>query len=188
MLKAIATTLVLVCLSLYPFIVYFGLQHVSIKQVSLILIALLAIRLMLSQKLTSTMPWLKPASFLAIVALATTPFFNSELGLRLYPVIINTVMAITFIYSLLQGPTVIESFARLKEPDLDSKGVRYTRQVTKIWSVFFILNGTVALYTSLFASLSMWTLYNGLVAYLLIAILMLVEWLVRQKVKNNGGE
>jgi uncharacterized membrane protein len=97
-------------------------------------------------------------------------------------------MAITFAYSLKSGPTVIESFARIKEPALDEKGVNYTRQVTKVWCAFFIINGSIALYTSLFTSLQTWTLYNGLIAYILIALLGLVEWLVRQKVKSNGSE
>lgn len=188
MLKAITTTLLLVCLSLYPFIVYFGLQHISLRQVSLVLMVLLGLRLLLSKTLLTSMPWIKPASILAIIALATTQFFNSDLGLKLYPVIINTVMAITFAYSLKSGPTVIESFARIKEPDLDEKGVNYTRQVTKVWCAFFIINGSIALYTSLFTSLQTWTLYNGLIAYILIALLGLVEWLVRQKVKSNGSE
>ena len=121
MLKAITTTLLLVCLSLYPFIVYFGLQHISIRQVSLVLMVLLGLRLLLSKKLLTSMPWIKPASIWAIIALATTQFFNNDLGLKLYPVIINTVMAITFAYSLKSGPTVIESFARIKEPELDEK-------------------------------------------------------------------
>ena len=188
MLKAITTTLLLVCLSLYPFIVYFGLQHISLRQVSLVLMVLVGLRLLLSKKLLKSMPWIKPASILAIIALATTQFFNSDLGLKLYPVIINTVMAITFAYSLKNGPTVIESFARIKESDLDEKGVNYTRQVTKVWCAFFTINGSIALYTSLFTSLKTWTLYNGLIAYILIALLGLVEWLVRQKVKSNGSE
>ena len=96
MLKAITTTLLLVCLSLYPFIVYFGLQHISIRQVSLVLMVLLGLRLLLSKKLLTSMPWIKPASILAVIALATTQFFDNDLGLKLYPVIINTVMAITF--------------------------------------------------------------------------------------------
>lgn len=187
MLKAITTTLIIIGLSLYPFIVYFGLQHSSIKQVSLVLITLLILRLILSKRLANKMPWIKPASLLAIVALVVTQVFNSELGLKLYPVIINSVMAATFLYSLKKGPPVIESLARLKEGELDENGVRYTRQVTKVWSVFFLLNASVALYTCLFTSLSVWTLYNGLIAYILIAGLMLVEWLIRQKVKNNVG-
>jgi len=66
MLKAITTTLLLVCLSLYPFIVYFGLQLISIRQVSLVLMVLLGLRLLLSKKLLKSMPWIKPASILAI--------------------------------------------------------------------------------------------------------------------------
>ena len=187
MLKAISITLALVCLTLYPFIVYFGLQYTSVKYVSMILIALVVIRLLVSRQLLKRMPWLVPASVLAVIALTISTWQTSEIGLRLYPVIINAVMAITFAFSLRFGPPVIESFARIREPQLDATGIRYTRQVTKLWCGFFIVNASAALYTSLYTSLSVWTLYNGLVAYILIGLIMAIEWLVRQKVKNNAS-
>ncbi|NMM42415.1 hypothetical protein [Pseudoalteromonas arctica] len=186
MLKAISITLALVCLTLYPFIVYFGLQYTSVKYVSILLITLVIVRLLVSRQLLKRMPWLIPASVLAVIALTISTWQSTEIGLRLYPVIINTVMAITFAFSLRFGPSVIESFARIGEPELDSKGVWYTRQVTKVWCGFFIANASVALYTSLYTSLSVWTLYNGLIAYILIGFIMAIEWLVRQKVRNNA--
>jgi uncharacterized membrane protein len=185
MLKAISITGVALCLSLYPLIVYFGLQYTSIEYISLILIALVATRLVLSHQLLKRLPWLLPASILSVILLGTAWWFKSEVGLLLYPVIINLVMAITFTFSLFIGPPVIETFARIREPGLDEKGVKYTRKVTKVWCLFFVLNGSVALYTSLFTSLATWTLYNGLIAYILIAGLMAIEWLIRKKVKNS---
>ncbi len=187
MVKAISTTLIVVCLSLYPLIVYFGLQYISVQTISVVLIALVCLRLLLSQQLLKKLPWLLPASIFALVTLAIAYVTNNDAGLRLYPVIINSMMAITFIFSLFRGPTIIESFARLQEPELDDKGIAYTRNVTKVWSLFFIINGVAALYTCLYSSLAVWSLYNGLISYILIGLIMAIEWLVRKRVRNNAG-
>ena len=81
---------------------------------------------------------------------------------------------------------VAERLARLSEPDLPDKAIRYTRQVTIAWSVFFLCNGVLAAALTLWAPLAWWTLYNGLISYLLMGLLFAVEWLVRQRVRGQG--
>jgi len=66
---------------------------------------------------------------------------------------------------------------------LDTFGVIYTRRLTKVWIAFFIANGLVALWTALYATLKTWTLYNGLISYILIAVLFVGEWPVRRIIK-----
>jgi uncharacterized membrane protein len=45
----------------------------------------------------------------------------------------------------------------------------------------------MALLTSLWASTEVWALYNGLIAYLLMALLFAGEWLVRQRVQRRAS-
>jgi uncharacterized membrane protein len=97
-------------------------------------------------------------------------------------------MACAFAASLHRGMPVVERLARLQEPDLDARGVVYTRKVTKVWLLFFIANGLFAGYTAAFSSFEFWVLYNGLLSYLLIALLFAVEWLVRQRVRRQHSE
>ena len=97
-------------------------------------------------------------------------------------------MLILFAASLTMKQTVIEKLARIKEPDLDAKGVAYCRNVTKVWCVFFIINGSIALYTALFTSLEHWMLYNGFISYMLMGLLMAVEYIVRLKVKKKAKQ
>lgn len=104
---------------------------------------------------------------------------------KLYPVWVNLVMLAVFGFSLFRPPSVVERLARLQEPDLPPSGVRYTRQVTKVWCGFFVLNGAAAAYTAFFASDSTWALYNGLLAYVLMGCLMGIEWGVRQWVRRR---
>ena len=88
-----------------------------------------------------------------------------------------------FAISLRYPPSAIERLARLQEPDLPESGVRYTRRVTQVWCGFFIVNGSIALATVLWASDAAWALYNGLIAYLLMGLLFAAEWLVRRRVR-----
>ena len=76
---------------------------------------------------------------------------------------------------------LVERLARLRDPNLPPSGVRYTRVVTRVWCGFFIFNGSVALFTVLRGDMHLWTLWNGMIAYILMGTLMAGEWLVRQR-------
>ncbi len=102
-----------------------------------------------------------------------------------YPTFVNLVLLLVFVHSLYSPPTVITRLARFREPELPESAVRYTRNVTVIWSFFFLVNGSVSLYTALWATTETWTLYNGLIAYIAIAALMGGEWIVRARVMKN---
>jgi len=85
-----------------------------------------------------------------------------------------------FFYSILYPPTIIERFARIKTPDLPKKAIQYTKKVTMVWCGFFIVNGLVALWTALFASVKIWTFYNGFLSYILMGTLFITEFIYRQ--------
>ncbi|MDQ9220959.1 hypothetical protein RF180_01305, partial [Escherichia coli] len=53
--------------------------------------------------------------------------------LLFYPVVVNAVMLAVFGGSLWSAMPIVERLARLQEPDLPEKGMRYTRRVTQIW-------------------------------------------------------
>jgi uncharacterized membrane protein len=94
-------------------------------------------------------------------------------------------MLLLFSWSLLSPPSLIERLARIQHPDLPPEGVIYTRRVTQIWCVFFIVNGSIALVTALWSSFEIWSLYNGLIAYLLMGILFIGEYIVRMKTQKH---
>lgn len=105
-------------------------------------------------------------------------------------------MLMTFAYSLLKGPSVIESFALLEEKrkakdneqvTLPLHVVNYTRNVTKVWCAFFSINIVISMYTILSDDLALWTLYNGLIAYIFMGLLMAGELIVRHFAKKRHG-
>ena len=173
---------------IYPLAIYFGLQYGSTGAVALTLAVRFGARLLLLRADKARAGGRASSPLLAVTALAAGIgvslallgyLFNNSVFFRYYPVLVNSLMAAVFGYSLWHGPPVIERLARLHEAELPDSGVVYTRMVTKVWIVFFIINGVIALYTAAWASLSTWTLYNGLLSYLLMGTLFAVEWLVR---------
>ena len=71
------------------------------------------------------------------------------------------------------------------EKNISAQAIKYTANVTLVWCLFFTANGLVSLYTALFTPLDIWMIYNGFISYILMALLMLVEYLVRLKVKKK---
>lgn len=164
----------------YPFAVYYGMEHLSPRVFALMLGAL-----WLARSLTATpRPGNRWVTLAALLFCLLLGLVNQAEWLRWYPVLMSTLLLGLFGASLFQGMPLVERFARLREPDLPAVAVRYTRSVTAVWSAFFLGNGLVAAALTLWAPLSWWTLYNGLIAYLLMGLLFAGEWLVRQRVRR----
>lgn len=113
-------------------------------------------------------------------------FLRNHHLLLWYPVMVNGLMLLLFGSSLFSRMPLVERLARLREPDLPPRAIRWTRRVTQIWCLFFIFNGSVALVTCLINNLLWWTWWNGLVSYLLMGLLMASEWLLRQRMRKQA--
>jgi uncharacterized membrane protein len=117
---------------------------------------------------------------LAVLSVALLSALTDDARVILaFPVIVNGVLLSSFAGSLASVP-LIERFARLQDPALSPEKVRYCRSVTKVWCVFFVVNGGVALYLALAASLEAWATYNGGIAYALMGMLGIFEYIVRK--------
>ncbi|VXB49065.1 conserved membrane hypothetical protein [Pseudomonas sp. 8AS] len=167
---------------LYPFAVYFGMEHLSPRVFALLLGGLWLARALVQRGKPGNR-WMAGVAlgFCLLLGLAG----EAEL-LRWYPVLLNGLLLSLFGLSLKFGPPLIERLARLREPDLPDVAVRYTRSVTRVWALFFLANGLVVIALNLWAPLSWWTLYTGLIAYGLMGLLFAGEWLVRQRVRRQA--
>lgn len=165
---------------LYPFAVHFGLAHFAPWQFGLLLGALWLARALSARRRPGSL-WTAIAAlgFCALLGLS-----DSSQLLRWYPVLINAVLLVLFTSSLLHGMPMVERLARLREPELPPQAIRYTRRVTQVWSLFFLLNGLIAANLTLWAPLNWWTLYNGVIAYAAMGLLFAIEWLTRQRVRG----
>jgi uncharacterized membrane protein len=166
----------------YPFAVYLVADYVAPKTLMAVLLALLAVRVALAVKKVARHPWVGPALSLALLAVAAAVLFSSGLKLsmvRVYPAIIDFCFFSVFFGSLFTAMPLVERIARTVDADLPPKAVRYTHQVTWAWSLVLLGNTLAALYTALYASLGVWSLYNGLISNLLIGATFALEYALR---------
>ncbi|MFT4020477.1 MAG: Clp protease [Acinetobacter sp.] len=161
---------------LYPFLVGWALSHGYLWQVAVLFLLIGLIRLIFQRKAI-----LGSLTILAIICGAMGLIFQHSLALKLYPVAMNFGALLIFATSLWRPPSMIERFARVFEPELPESGVRWTRRVTQVWCLFFIINGGVALYSALFSSMQFWVFYNGCISYLLMGALFLGEFILRKR-------
>ena len=175
-MNAVLKGIAVIGLMLYPFFVGYGLMHGQFVWVSALLIALGVIRLFSNG---NVLLW--PLTGFAILCGGLSLILKDHAWLKLYPVFMNIGALIIFTMTLVKPPSMIERFARLTEPDLPPEGVAWTRQVTKVWCGFFCVNAAIALMTVFFAPMKIWVLYNGFIAYVLMGILLLGEFLLRKR-------
>lgn len=167
---------------LYPFAVYLGIQYLEPWKIAAALSVLLMLRLLTTH---ADKKWNRLLLLLGIIYCGLAAWNNNLISLRFYPVLVSLSLLIVFAGSLLYPPPIIERLARIQHPNLPEQGVIYTRKVTQVWCMFFVINGSIAAATALWSSFAWWSLYNGLIAYLLMALLMGIEYLVRIRTQEH---
>ncbi|AGH79965.1 hypothetical protein PCNPT3_00115 [Psychromonas sp. CNPT3] len=170
----------------YPFAVYYGLNNWGLNTIAGVLGFLFLVRFVGADNTRSKelkyIAWLSASAGIVLTFFAL--IFKNSQWFTYYPVIVNILMLILFAQSLYQKESLIERFARLQKPDLPGYAIAYTRNVTKVWCVFFVVNACIALVTT-FMSMQVWTLYNGLISYLLAGCLFLIEFIIRLRVQKK---
>lgn len=173
----LASVLLAVATLSYPALVYFTLQSHGVRALVLPLAGLALLRFALKREWI----WGAAVLLLALLALLT----NHSLPVKLYPVVISLSFLAVFGYSLVKPPSFVERIARLREPELPPQAVQYTRRVTFVWCIYFVLNAAVAAGLALWGSDRAWALYSGAVSYVLAGLLFAVEFLVRQYLRRK---
>ena len=175
----------IVAIVAYPVAVWSGLKTWGIGILAPLLGLVFILRLLTFRgKLSQLTFFGKAIAAAGIVLVAISALLRETSLLLYYPVAVNTWLFILFFSSLRARQSVVERLARLSEPDLSPAGVIYTRRVTQVWCLFFVCNGFLALYTCLKGDVALWALYNGGVSYLLIGLLMGIEWIVRKRLQR----
>lgn len=173
----------------YPFLIFFGIGHFGVRPTAAALLALTLLQAAtrwLSRRTpsasTTAAPaftrWLGPG--LAALVLLASVASNDSRFMLLVPALINATLLLTFGLSLRSEASLVERFASWYVADLRPEERQHCRNVTRVWCAFFVLNGSIAVATALWAPLSWWSLYNGVVAYLLMGLIFAVEFAVRK--------
>lgn len=176
-------------LLLYPLAVYWGLTHAGQTPLLLGLLLIFSLRLLPGLlkgrvRLGPLPEWLWLGRLLACIGLGLTllsALFSARHLLLYYPLAVSLCLLCLFGWSLTRPMSLVERLARLQDPALPAAAIGYTRRVTQVWCGFFVINGALAAFTIWHGDLALWSLYNGLVSYLLMGGLMGAEYLVRRR-------
>lgn len=167
----------------YPIVVWAVLSLSGDRPVGMVILGALTIFVsfhLLSRRGKRLGGWLVSAIALSVLVLLSI-LLNDRRFLLSTPVLVNANFLVVFGVSLLDGRTpVVERFARMTHKDLSPERALHCRSVTKVWCLFFLINGLASLGLALFASLSTWALYTGVISYVLIGALFAGEYAVRK--------
>ena len=172
--------------ALWPLIIFAAVWADVWRFVLPVLAMLMGIRLITSLKARTAGPLVRVGLVLAALALTLSllSLAFSAIGFMFYyPVAVNLIMLAVFASSLKGKQSIVERLARLQDPDLSPRGVHYTRNVTKAWCVFFVLNGAIAAGTAIIGDLKLWTWWNGLLSYGAMGLMFGGEYLLRCRLK-----
>lgn len=171
----------------YPVLMFLGLQFIEPRYLAMILgiALLLRWRNKLPQLLKQCSRLQKLLGLALLAWIIATSISNDEELLRSYPALISIGMLILFAVTLKYPPSMIEMIARVQDPQLPTAAISYTRKVTWLWCGFFAMNGSIALYSALYGSRAFWVLYNGVISYILMGLLLAGEWLWRHRILNK---
>lgn len=172
------------CIAAYPFIIFFGIQYLPPSFFGLLLLVLLGMRY--GVLLPEERPVLLPVLLIFVAYALAATLLKSASMLLYYPALVNFSLTAVFINSLRQGDPILLRFIRARRWPVSEHGPQYLYRLTGVWAAFFVLNGLTSIWTAM-QSIEIWTVYNGFIAYFLIATLMGGEYIFRRYYKARKG-
>lgn len=171
----------------YPFIVYAGIGHVQPAVFVGLALAVLAIRAigLLGNGRDGMFSGALATVGISLLALLS---IDGMVAAKAYPVLMSLAFAAAFGGSLLFPPTLVERFAALAGTIATPPARRYMRRVTLVWFVFLLANAGVSGWTAVAEDPAIWALYNGLLSYLFMGLLMGGELLVRRWIRLRAED
>jgi uncharacterized membrane protein len=174
----------------YPFLMSAGLALGRPRLVALVMGVVLLIPGALAWRsgYRNEALWRLADAALAMSFLAAAAILNRGLVFRLGPALANVAMLFSFGRTLVRGPSIVETIARVRHAgELPRGAVEYCRRLTLAWCVFFTINAAFITWLAFYASLGWWTVYTGVLAYLLAGALFLVELAYRRRYFANAA-
>ncbi len=170
--SVISTTLFIA----YPFLVYKGIDA------GMVWIApALFSGIYLFQAFSAKRFKIKIFKAMVAIVLLLGAYYLQTITAKILPVLIQLMLMYFFGRTLLKdkGPPFIESFVRLEFSDIPPEVLIYCRQLTMLWTGFFAFNVVMCVLLALWGNDYWWAVFNGLVIYLLIGVLMTGEYIYR---------
>ncbi len=116
--------------------------------------------------------------FIIMFAVIFAFHYTDFVFFKYYPPVVNFGFFIVFFSSIFQEKTVIQKIALAQDPNAGEAVMRYTRNLTYLWSAFMFVNFLISLCT-VFMSKEVWAIYNGFISYILVGTFFVIEYIVR---------
>jgi uncharacterized membrane protein len=171
-------------LALYPFVVYFGLRVLPPSFFGILLAVVVAARFAVLRREDRALA--VPVLVLLLIYAVAASIVGRAQALLYYPVLVNFLLCVIFAASLRNEEPLLLRVVRSRGIPMSEYAPRYLTRLTALWAGFFAVNCLVALWTTT-SSMETWTLYNGLVSYLLVGLLLGGEVLFRRHYKRRLG-
>ena len=165
----------------YPLVLYLAQTRLETRPIAALILALYVVTFAFRVRGSKTEFWsiLRPHLPLGVLIAIALALGERSL-LLLLPSLVSLYVFGTFAWTLRQGPSMIERFARMVEDDLPPFTFRYCRRVTIVWCGFLGLNAIGVAGLALFGPVAWWAAYTGLVFYLLLGLLLGTEFCFRK--------
>lgn len=164
-----------------PWVLYWTLSHQEVKVAAITLIGWVIVRaipVLVSAKREHRVAALQlPAIALGFAILGWVS--NNGTWLLVLPSATQATFGLAFLRSL-SGVPLIEHFARMMKPELSAPELAHCRRWTVIWGIYLLVLAALGLVLARWAALAVWTVYVGVVNYVLVGVLFAVEYLIRK--------
>lgn len=176
MFKVIKSIIVTGLFMAYPYLIYRGIES------GLVWIApAIFSGMYLMQSFATKNVKIKLFKASVAIGLLLGAFYLQTITAKVLPVLIQLFLMYFFGRTLLKGkgPSFIESFVRLEFPEFPPGVSEYCRQLTILWTAFFGFNAVVCVLLAVWGNDALWALFNGVIIYLMIGVLMISEYIYR---------
>jgi len=176
MLKIIKSILVTCLFLAYPYLVYQGMESGMVWIAPAFFSGIYLLQSFASQNIK-----IKIYKGCVSIGLLLGAYYLQTVTAKVLPVLIQLRLMYFFGRTLLKGkgPSFIESFVRLEFPEFPPGVSRYCRRLTILWTAFFGFNAIMCVLLVIWGSDVLWALYNGVFIYVMIAVLMVGEYIYR---------
>src|SRR5215475_1714993 len=104
---------------------------------------------------------------------------HDGIWLLVLPSATQATFGLAFLRSL-SGVPLIEHFARMTKPELSPGQIAHCRSWTRIWGFYLLVLAALGLGLARWAPLTVWTVYVGVVSYVLVGVLFAIEYVIRK--------
>lgn len=176
MLGIIKGVLVTSLFLIYPYLVYKGIEN-GMAWIAPTIFSIIYLLQAIRTKNVS----LKIKKVLVAITLLLGAYYLQTLTAKILPVLIQLMLMIFFGRTLLKGngPSFIERFVRLEFPEFPEYVSPYCRNLTLLWTGFFAMNVIVCSLLAIWGTNYGWTLYNGVLIYVMMGVLAVGEYIYR---------